>query len=733
MIKRLLSWFVVLIMTAVSGAVLLKSTPAFAFPLRGSGAGIGISCGFSGQGYVDGCSGAPAGSMQLPSILSGYPVRPPWNVAGVDYYTGIPAGTSLADPATASLPTGATYNTNYARPNTTITAALVLNTPGGTITALDFSLHGGVEVVHIGGNWTVQNSNFVVGATNVTTCLTKETGTNPDICATAIFSAPGTAGNITVLNSTINGNSVAPTAQHGATMDISNAGTFTFKYNYVFNTGGDAVDMYGGPMVEDIRYNLFKNISITQVHGDTLQNLFSNVTAATVGFNTVYDAVAGAGGSGNGLLGIGPSEGSGTDNACSSACNITNAIMENNTVIGLAACGDPVGSCNWTIQFYVDTPSNTPAPIASNITYKDNYLDSTGPLSWTGFWLLPLGGAGATGNFGHPMTIANTVDMVGGGTYTFYPTGRYTAVPDASGYTPPMNDIYSFAASPSGNVTTGNTVTITLTMDDVYTVTGVPTITLNSGGTASYFSGSGSNSLVFHYVVGGGDATGALAMTSFNLPGGAKIKDAVGNSASLVAAPAAFVAFSPTVQINGTTASITAVNLSANSYLSPASPGAVIGTLSTTLSSGSFSGSYALSTTGNCNGTNGANNSSFQISGTSLEILSDPGVGTWAVCVAASGTYSNSPFGSAFTVTGNANVATSVSCTATPSGLTSAVPPGSVINTCTVAPSGWTGSAAQTQNSLTISGLSGNTFNLVVPTGGLAAGSYPSNVVSVSP
>lgn len=40
-----------------------------------------------------------ARTPQLPNLLSGYAVRPPWQVAGVDYAVGIAAGTVLKDPA----------------------------------------------------------------------------------------------------------------------------------------------------------------------------------------------------------------------------------------------------------------------------------------------------------------------------------------------------------------------------------------------------------------------------------------------------------------------------------------------------------------------------------------------------------------------------------------------------------------------------------------------------------
>lgn len=45
--------------------------------------------------YADGASGAPAGAPQFPTLLSGYAVRPPWKVAGIDYAVGLKSNCSV--------------------------------------------------------------------------------------------------------------------------------------------------------------------------------------------------------------------------------------------------------------------------------------------------------------------------------------------------------------------------------------------------------------------------------------------------------------------------------------------------------------------------------------------------------------------------------------------------------------------------------------------------------------
>ena len=96
--------------------------------------------------------------------------------------------------------------------------------------------------------------------------------------------------------------------------------------------------------------------------------------------------------------------------------------------------------------------------------------------------------------------------------------------------------ISSITESPSnGDVTTGNSVTLTLNMSENVTVNtsgGKPTLTLNDGETATYVSGSGTNALTFNYTVAAGDNTPALAATAVNL-NGATIADGSGNAANL--------------------------------------------------------------------------------------------------------------------------------------------------------------------------------------------------------
>ena len=84
-----------------------------------------------------------------------------------------------------------------------------------------------------------------------------------------------------------------------------------------------------------------------------------------------------------------------------------------------------------------------------------------------------------------------------------------------------------------GTLKAGETVTLTVNFSEIVTVTGSPTLSLDDGATATYIGGSGSNALTFSYTVASGENTSDLAVTAFNLPAGATVRDAATNDAVL--------------------------------------------------------------------------------------------------------------------------------------------------------------------------------------------------------
>ena len=83
-----------------------------------------------------------------------------------------------------------------------------------------------------------------------------------------------------------------------------------------------------------------------------------------------------------------------------------------------------------------------------------------------------------------------------------------------------------------GTVGAGATVIFTVAMSEAVSVTGTPSLSLSSGGKATYAGGSGSGSLVFTHTVAAGQSAADLTVTAFNLEGGT-VSDVAGNAASL--------------------------------------------------------------------------------------------------------------------------------------------------------------------------------------------------------
>jgi len=86
-----------------------------------------------------------------------------------------------------------------------------------------------------------------------------------------------------------------------------------------------------------------------------------------------------------------------------------------------------------------------------------------------------------------------------------------------------------------GSYDAGTVIPVTVTFNEAVTVTGAPRLALNDGATATYASGSGTNTLTFNYTVAAGQTVADLdyaATNSLTLNGGT-IRDAAGNNAHL--------------------------------------------------------------------------------------------------------------------------------------------------------------------------------------------------------
>jgi hypothetical protein len=168
-------------------------------------------------------------------------------------------------------------------------------------------------------------------------------------------------------------------------------------------------------------------------------------------------------------------------------------------------------------------------------------------------------------------------------------------------------------------------------------------------------------SLSLSTTQGGCTASNGANNSSFVISGNNLVTNrtvAPGSYAVCILATQAGATNSPLGQATTITASqsISSVSLSNASFVGGSPSGTVVGTINVAMSpsSAAFSGSLSLSTTqGGCNATNGANNGSFLIVGTTLETNGSVSAGGYAVCILATAASApNSPFGQNFTLTG---------------------------------------------------------------------------------
>ena len=124
-----------------------------------------------------------------------------------------------------------------------------------------------------------------------------------------------------------------------------------------------------------------------------------------------------------------------------------------------------------------------------------------------------------------------------------------TTIPTRSTITYGTND---------GRLAVGESINLVATVSEIVTVTGTPTLALNSGGLAVYTGGSGSTRLTFAYSPSAGESAVDLSTRATGALGGVgTIRDAAGNSIN----PSGFDNFNPagTVAVDGTAPSVSSI------------------------------------------------------------------------------------------------------------------------------------------------------------------------------
>jgi hypothetical protein len=199
---------------------------------------------------------AVTGTPQLPTLFAGYPRRPPWQVAGVDFYVGHPA-TATKNPSSISM-TGVSVDNSAHWVN--ITGANVV------LDGYDFSLSGGWRVQITGANATIKNSKFIVGSNGNIPLYMRDGGSSPTIDTCTIDGGA---------NSAVGG------------LVIQNVAGLTVKNCWLKNCWSDCIQIGGGGNLV-VTGNVFQENGKGNGHADLLQVLFGPYSNITITNNTTY-------------------------------------------------------------------------------------------------------------------------------------------------------------------------------------------------------------------------------------------------------------------------------------------------------------------------------------------------------------------------------------------------------------------------------------------------------------
>lgn len=312
---------------------------------------------------LDGRLNAPSGAAQHPSLLSGYVARPPWKVSGVDYAVGYPSGAALTDWQSIS------------NPNVTIGTNLVTVTANTTLDSIDFSLHGGAQILVNSGVSALTISNSQFG------------GTSYGSIATAVIDSRQTSGSLTVKYCVIDGG--GSTTGNAQLIAPTGAIDILVQYNWLKNSPSEVLSLNGASSL-NYCFNLIENnCTHTADHLNALQWASATTSSAPlVAFNTMLQ---------NQVLSVGE----GFQFYGNNGGTIIGPVCTNNTMVAPAGTGQTVSSF-----MHGSSGTGTNGTVLSGTgQINDNYFDIT------------EGGAFYPGSFSG-WTASGNINMVNGSTLT---------------------------------------------------------------------------------------------------------------------------------------------------------------------------------------------------------------------------------------------------------------------------------------------------------------------------
>lgn len=341
-----------------------------------------------------------------------------------------------------------------------------------------------------------------------------------------------------------------------ATVTLSSALTTSGVYTYyakAYDAAGNGSGCFGS-----VSYT-FDNVAPAAPSGLSLgtpSTSPSNVTTPSITISgvTVGDSIGLYSDSGCTVL-------KGQLTAGGSSIGITSFTLAEGSYNFYAKATDPAGnasSCSTaTVSYVVDvTPPAAPSSLAlgTPVTSPGNYVNppivvstvATGDTVkvYTNAACTTLTGTSAVASGGSATVTTSSLGTVG--SYNYYATATDPAGNTSACSSATVNYVFDNVAPTVTNVTSSNvnrkygpgaSISIQVTMSEAVTVSGTPTLMLNTTPTqyASYTSGSGTNTLTFAYTVAPLDSQADLnyySTSSLALNGGF-IRDLANNNATL--------------------------------------------------------------------------------------------------------------------------------------------------------------------------------------------------------
>ncbi|MGF7178457.1 Ig-like domain-containing protein [Azospirillum doebereinerae] len=200
-----------------------------------------------------------------------------------------------------------------------------------------------------------------------------------------------------------------------------------------------------------------------------------------------------------------------------------------NGTYGAGRTMDFVVTFNETVS--VDGVPTLPITLDNGQVVQATYLSGAGGTALTFRYTVGSGALDTDGiAFGTALGGGTVRDTAGNNATATLNGVAATSGVRIDGAAPMVTAVTSSTAN--GAYTTGDTITLQVSFSEAVTVTGTPTLALDTGRTAVYSGGSGGGTLTFTYTVQAGDTSADLdALGSGALAGG--IADAAGNGAVL--------------------------------------------------------------------------------------------------------------------------------------------------------------------------------------------------------